>query len=218
MSDAICHTRARRCNHLPSMKTQHVPALAWLTTLLIVATDLPVCAQEAPAAPVPASSAAPIPSLPARRRTNFSGVEDSAGVQLKQNYRIHLTISGTGEKKRECSLLTSSRQVKSSLFAGELGDTSGQNAAPLPSGLRISLSGLLDEVDEGLRFQYSLTTSIPTPNSVQNSDKGTTVTSYSYTEEGTTSSLLMKPGKTYEVLKSGSRIYTLSIEALKEDP
>ncbi|WP_038161770.1 hypothetical protein [Verrucomicrobium sp. BvORR106] len=200
------------------MKTKYVPALTWLTTLLIVATDLPVCAQEAPNAPVPAAAAASTPPVPARRRTIFPGVDDSTSVQLKQNYRIHLTISGTGEKKRECTLLTSSRQVKSSLFAGELGDTSGQNVAGLPTGLRISLSGLLDEVDEGLRFQYSLTTSIPTPNSVQNSDKGTTITSYSYTEEGTTSSVLMKPGKTYDVLKSGSRIYTLSIEALKDDP
>jgi hypothetical protein len=146
------------------------------------------------------------------------GFNEGSDIQLKQNYRIHLTIAGVGDKKRECSLLTSSRQVKSSLFAGELGDTPAQNAATLPLGLRISFSGLLDEADEGLRFQYSLTTSIPTPNTVQNSDKGTTITSYSYTEEGTTSSLLMKPGKTYEVLKSGSRIYTLSIEAVKEDP
>lgn len=200
------------------MKTKYVPALTWLTTLLIVATDLPVCAQEAPNAPVPASAAAPALPVPVRRRVPGPGLNEATDAQLKQNYRIHLTIVGAGEKKRECSLLTSSRQVKSSLFAGELGDASGQNAAALPSGLRISFSGLLDEVDEGLRLQYSLTTSIPTPNTVQNSDKGTAIISYSYTEEGTTSSLLMKPGKTYEVLKSGSRTYTLSIEALKEDP
>lgn len=199
------------------MKTQYVPTLAWLTTLLIVATDLRVCAQEAPPATVPAV-AAPAPNVPIRRRVPGPGFNEASDAQLKQNYRIHLTVAGAGEKKRECSLLTSSRQVKSSLFAGELGDTSGQNAAPLLSGLRISFSGLLDEVDEGLRFQYSLTTSIPTPNTVQSSDKGTTITSYSYTEEGTTSSLLMRPGKTYEVLKSGTRIYTLSIEAVKEDP
>lgn len=200
------------------MKSQHVPSLTWLAALLIVAADLPVYAQEAPRVPVPAAELAPAPPIPTRRRVTGPGFNDSSEIQLKQNYRIHLTITGAGDKKRECSLLTSSRQVKSTLFAGELGDTPAQNAATLPLGLRISFSGLLDEVDEGLRFQYSLSTSVPAPNTVQNSDKGTTITSYSYTEEGTTSSLLMKPGKTYEVLKSGNRIYTLSVEALKEDP
>lgn len=190
------------------MKYHSVSLLALATTAMVFAGDLLVHAQEAPLSRPPGVQG---------RRIIVPGSESASDVQLKQNYRIHLTISVSGDNKRECSVLTSSRQVKSSLFAGEVSDNPDKSALTLTPGLRVSLSGLLDETDEGVRFQYSLQTSIPTPNTVQNSDKGTVITSLSYTEEGTTSAILMKPGKSYEVLKSGSRAYTLRIEAVKDD-
>lgn len=190
------------------MKSHSVSLLALATAAMVFTGEILVQAQDASASRPPGVQG---------RRAIIPGTESASDVQLKQNYRIHLTISVSGDKKRECSVLTSSRQVKSSLFAGEVSDNPDKSATTLTPGLRVSLSGLLDETDEGVRFQYSLQTSIPTPNTLQNSDKGTVITSMSYTEEGSTSALLMKPGKSYEVLKSGSRTYTLRIEAVKDD-
>ncbi|HSJ03880.1 MAG TPA: hypothetical protein VK956_15565 [Verrucomicrobium sp.] len=188
------------------MKVQLLCVLA----VALALTDHPSLAQDAP----------PIPSPGGRRLIAGSNSNaESPANHLVKTYRVSLTITGLGEKPQECSLLTSTKQVKSNLYVG---GTGAGVATRLPDasnvGYRLSLSGFLEEVEGGkVRFQFSIGTSIPVPTTIRSEDKGATMTSISYTEESSNSSLLFTLGKSYEVLKVGERTYSLKIVAEEDD-
>ncbi|HSJ03881.1 MAG: hypothetical protein ACAI34_19585 [Verrucomicrobium sp.] len=174
-------------------------------------------AQEAPpspakplapvAAPAPVAVPAVIPQ-PLRRRTAFGGNQIGQPEPtnlLAENYRVTLTISGIAPEKEECSILTSSKQITLT------------NSIPLPgeTGLlqRMEFSGYLGDPVEGrLELSYSINMNFPAPESVKAIQKGVTTNGVHYLDERATGTLRVAPGKSYEVLKSGIRIYTLKIE------
>lgn len=165
--------------------------------------DITVSAQETPAA-----------QIPIRKRMVLGSPADAPENHLTKTYRVSLSITGLGEKKQECSLLTSIKQLKANLLLGE----AGEGVVPRPAGggtpgVRVELNGNLDELEDGkVRLFYSVGASIPIANTVRTDDKGSTTASYSFTEENTTSALVFTLGKSYEVLKVGDRIYSLKVE------
>jgi hypothetical protein len=180
------------------MKTSLLCLIAVFTAL----GDIAVSAQEGTPAPIPV-----------RKRMILGSPTDAPENHLTKTYRVTLTITGLGEKKHECSLLTSIKQIKANLLLGE----TGAGVAPRPvggsaPGARVELNGNLDELEDGkVRLFYVVGASIPIANTVRTDDKGSTTASYSFTEENTTSALVFTLGKSYEVLKVGDRTYSLKI-------
>jgi hypothetical protein len=77
-----------------------------------------------------------------------------------------------------------------------------------------SVSGTLTEKEGAILFLYQIAFSVPSTSAV-----GTNVvqpgvgiiSNTSYQSHSTSGTLLMKPGKVYEVLKCGGNIYTITI-------
>lgn len=116
-----------------------------------------------------------------------------------------LTIAGIAPEKAESSVLTSSKQISLS------------NVIPVPgdAGLLqyMEFSGFLGDLAEGrLELSYTLNLSFPTPDSVKALQKGITANGVHYLNERASGTLRVTPGKSYEVLRSGVRIYTLKVE------
>lgn len=186
------------------MKT---PAQRWFCTVVVLlaldfiapAQEIPPPAGRPPGAMVPPGRRLPIP--PAGQASQ----PDPANL-LAENYRVTLTISGIAPEKAESSVLTSSKQI------------SLTNVIPVPgdAGLlqHMEFSGFLGDPAEGrLELSYSLNMSFPTPDTVKAIQKGITANGVHYLNERASGTLRVMPGKSYEVLRSGIRTYTLKVEA-----
>jgi hypothetical protein len=144
-------------------------------------------------------------AVPAQQRRHLAPPgQNQAGQQsalLSSNHRI--TFSGkSGEKSLgELSALTCSPRVD---IAGPLIDS--ENPATF------GVSGTLSEKDGSIVFQHQITFSVPTTVATQVVQPGVRpVSNTSYQQHSTSGTLLMKPGKVYEVLKSGGNVCTISI-------
>jgi hypothetical protein len=166
-------------------------------------------AQDSPSLPVKA----PEQLSQGSRRLAFprgiqTGQPDPSSV-LAENYRVTLTITGIAPEKAESSVLTSSKQISLS------------NVIPVPgdAGLlqNMEFSGFLGDPTEGrLELSYTLNLSFPTPDIVKALQKGITANGVHYLNERASGTLRVTPGKSYEVLRSGVRIYTLKVEVEAE--
>jgi len=176
-----------------------------LALTLMLAIFCHTHAQDSPSLPVKAPEQ--LPQGP-RRLAIPPGVQTGPpgpSSLLAENYRVTLTIAGIAPEKAESSVLTSSKQISLS------------NVIPVPgdAGLLqyMEFSGFLGDLAEGrLELSYTLNLSFPTPDSVKALQKGITANGVHYLNERASGTLRVTPGKSYEVLRSGVRIYTLKLE------
>lgn len=153
-------------------------------------------------------SSAQQPVTPVRQRGQLippsmqgSQSASEAPAQLSSNYRI--TFSGTGADGKtlgELSTLTCAHEI---LVSGPLSDTT----APAT----FQVQGKLNENEGQLVFVYTIAFSVPVPVPVTDTPVAENrPRSVQFNNHSSSGTLLMQPGKTYEILKCGGYTYTLT--------
>lgn len=174
--------------------TTFFPTLG-LTIVLLAATPLVASAQQA------------VNQLPRPRPPVGPGVPapKAGGEELKSNYR--LTFSGTkgGKPLGELSTLTCAAQIQ---VSGPLEESETPTT--------FTVQGVLSEKDGDLLFAYSIGFSLPVTSSTislngKDGESRPRTTTIQYHQHSSTGTLRMKPGRTYEVLRSGGMIYTITV-------
>lgn len=174
--------------------TTFFPTLG-LSIVLLAAAPLVASAQQmqnaVPRPRVPVGPGIPTPKV--------------GGEELKSNYR--LTFSGTkgGKPLGELSTLTCAAQIQ---VSGPLEESETPTT--------FSVQGVLGEKDGELQFAYSISFSLPVTSSTislngKDGESRPRSTTIQYQQHSSTGTLRLKPGRTYEVLKSGGIIYTITV-------
>ena len=137
----------------------------------------------------------PVSPNSGRQRINASSSSAEADT-LKSNYRI--TFSGVSGDKTlgELSALTCAPRIE---LSGPL------SASERPA--NFTVSGTLSEKEGEMIFLYQIGFSVPSilPPGVPGAGN------IQYQQHSSSGTLRMKPGKSYEVLKCGGNVYTISI-------
>ena len=179
-------------------------SLPCFAALLFIVGAQPLLAQV-PNAPVP------VPN-PERRRVmvpnNGTTNEES---DLSKNYKLVFSFRDAEKPAQEIILLTASSQVSVSACLDDKDEsTLGMTTA--------TIQGHLTEKEQGvIRFSYQLGASIPVPTQSMISKPGSPearpqIVNISYTNESASGVLLMEPGKSYELFKTGQHAYTVTIQ------
>ncbi len=153
----------------------------------------------------------PMPVPERRRVISPNGGTPAEENDLARNYKLVFSFKDGDKPAQEIVLLTASSQISVSAgLNGKDDSTLGMTSA--------SIQGLLSEKEKSIiRFSYQLAASIPVPSQSMTSNPGTPesksrVVSISYTTESASGVLLMEPGKSYELFKTGQHAYTVTIQ------
>ncbi len=121
---------------------------------------------------------------------------------LTGNYRLSFTGKAGEKALGELSALTCSPRVS---VAGPL------DASEIPTSFEVT--GTIAEREGGLiYFDYQILFSVPVPQQTHAAkENGPVTTNYSYQRHSCTGSLLMKPGKAYDILKAGGATHSVTI-------
>lgn len=171
-----------------------------LRLLLIVyaAAASAALAQNAPPAMPPTVANRPM-------RPVNPGMVQNQGTEpakpLSSNYRVSFT-GKTGDKVLgELSTLTCSPRIA---VAGPL------DASEVPTSFEVS--GTIEEREGGqIVFDYQIMFSVPVPSQTMSAKDKPVMTTYNYQRHTCTGSLLMKAGKSYDILKAGGATHSVTI-------
>ena len=150
--------------------------------------------------PVPVSPQVPtgVPS-PGRRMLTSPRLPGMPGsqeepVDLNRNYKLTFALK-TGEKgDKEVALLTASSQIRL--------NTVMEADNPAMGSINAEVSGTLTEKEDGkLRLSYNISAGIPV----------TTQSGTQYITENASGVLVIELGKTYEIFKSSTRSYLVTV-------
>jgi hypothetical protein len=139
---------------------------------------------------------------------NPAGAPAEEEVTLTRNYRLTVAFKTSEKDTRDVAVLTSSSRVSLStpLLAGD----------PALGTIHAEVTGTLTEKENGrLAFAYMLGAQIPLSTEASPPAQGPQLPSPSrnlqYSSERVSGVLIIEPGKSYEVFKSGTRSYTVTI-------
>ena len=124
---------------------------------------------------------------------------------LSANYRITFSGKSDGKSLGELSTLTCARKTT---ISGTL------NSSDTPT--TFTVSALLEEKDGLLLFTYSIGFRVPITTMRPPQPGQPPSPSFQYQDHTSQGTLKMKPGKTYDLLKSGGNIYSIVV-APEED-
>ena len=124
---------------------------------------------------------------------------------LSTNYRITFSGKSDGKSLGELSTLTCARKTT---ISGPL------NSSDTPT--TFTVSALLEEKDGLLLFTYSIGFRVPITTMRPPQPGQPPSPSFQYQDHTSQGTLKMKPGKTYDLLKSGGNIYSIVV-APEED-
>lgn len=152
-----------------------------------------------------------IPPQPQVRRQVLNTTQGSqAEADLSRNYRLTVSLKIGDQPAREIVLLTASAQIRVSAVLGTDEVTQGTTTT--------EVSGILAEKDDGrLRLSYQLGASVPVVTQTSTSKlpteaAKTEVRTIQYVNESASGVLVMEPCKPYEIFKSATRSYTLTVQ------
>lgn len=162
---------------------------------------------------LPAQSAPNLPPVPApeRRRVLSPNNASPEEKDLTHNYQLVFGFKDGGKPAQEIALLTASSQISVSACLA----AKDESQLGMPTA---TIQGFLAEKDNGvLRLSYQIGASIPVPTQSMVSKPGSgepkpVIVNISYTNESASGVLLLQPGKTYEIFKTGERTYTVTIQ------
>lgn len=142
-----------------------------------------------------------VPSPPGRNRSDPFAEAEQEPETLSSNYRF--TFSGKSDEKPlgELSALTCSRKIS---LSGPL------NSSETPT--MFTVSGTLEEKDGLLIFSYSIGYRVPliiSRPSQPGQPQG--YSSIQYQDHSSQGTLKIKPGKAYELLRSGGCVYSITV-------
>lgn len=159
-----------------------------LSIVLLAVSSLPVTGQDQPR-PMVVPPGQPN-SVPRKAET------------LNTNYRV--TFSGKSDEKPlgELSTLTCSKDI---LISGPL------SSSDTPT--TFSVTGTLEEKDGLIFFSYSIGFRVPVVTTSQPNQPPQPVgyRSIQYQDHSSKGTLMMKPGKAYDLLRSGGNIYSIVV-------
>lgn len=121
---------------------------------------------------------------------------------LSTNYRISFSGKSDDKSLGELSTLTCARNIS---ISGPL------NSSETPTSFTVS--GTLEENDGLIIFNYSINFRVPVVTTTQSPQGMTPAVSRSiqYQDHSSIGTLKMKPGKNYDLLKSGGNIYSIVV-------
>lgn len=178
---------------------------SFLSVLLLLGAATFAQAQKAQN-PQPVSGAPQVVQRPRPAMPGFVGNSNAsnAAKPLSSNYRIVFTGKSGDKALGELSLLTASPVVA---ISGPL------DASPMPTSFEVS--GTIEEREGGLIvFEYRIGFQVPVTTTIatnQSNVPGTSYSSVQYYNHTCSGSLVMKPGKAYDVLKAGGNTHSVMI-------
>lgn len=176
-----------------SLPALRVLSLVWLSAATITFSQ--DARPRLPQVPVIQNRPALAPNMPQR-----SSAEPEK--PLSTNYRLSFTGKAGEKALGELSALTCSPHVS---VAGPL------DASEIPTSFEVT--GTIAEREGGLiYFDYQILFSVPVPQQTHSAkENGPVTTNYSYQRHSCTGSLLMKPGKAYDILKAGGATHSVTV-------
>lgn len=156
---------------------------------------------------VPPTASLRAQNIPMPRRVVSPGVVVPEATTLGSNYRLVFAASSDEKPMGDISMLTCSSNLE---VSGYLSKPTEEN---LPT-TSISVRGTLTEAEGGtLVFGYAISLQVPYAASSQRAapDAKAVMTTISFANHTTSGTLLVKPGRNYNLLKIGGVTYSVTI-------